>query len=77
MERGAPSMTTVPASGRTKPAIRFISVDFPQPEGPTIATNSPSPTLKLTLSMTASVPCPRRKLLVSLADFDLSAHSAT
>src|SRR5262249_19691627 len=55
-ERGTPSITTVPASGRMNPAIRFSSVVFPHPEGPTIATNSPSRTLKLTLSMTSSRP---------------------
>src|SRR5215813_5347065 len=56
LDRGTPSITTAPASGRMNPAIRFRSVVFPQPEGPTIATNSPSRTLKLTLSMTSSRP---------------------
>src|SRR5262245_47451058 len=56
LARGTPSITTVPAAGRVNAAIRFSSVVFPHPEGPTIATNSPSRTLKLTLSMTSSRP---------------------
>src|SRR5215475_4506051 len=39
-----PSIRTSPRSGASKPASMFISVDLPQPEGPTIATNSPSAT---------------------------------
>src|SRR3984885_12881705 len=34
----------------------FINVVFPHPDGPTIATNSPSPTVRLTSSTTCSVP---------------------
>src|SRR5688572_29511106 len=33
-----------PLVGRSRPAMRFRSVDFPQPEGPTMATNSPGAT---------------------------------
>src|ERR1700733_4002161 len=33
----------------------FINVVFPHPEGPTMATNSPSPTVRLTSSTTCSV----------------------
>src|SRR5437868_6204434 len=74
-ERGTPSMITAPESGRTNPAIMFISVDFPQPEGPTTATNSPSPTVKLTSSTTGSGPLsdtklffnPRTSILVRIA----------
>src|SRR6188472_4322091 len=54
--RGWPSTSTAPESGARKPAMMFISVVLPQPEGPTIATNSPSPTLKSRSSMTASRP---------------------
>src|SRR5690242_10318844 len=61
--RCAPSMTTSPASGRMKPASMLRSVDLPQPDGPTIATNSPSRTVKLTSSMTGSVPLSEAKLL--------------
>jgi hypothetical protein len=32
--RSTPSTRTVPRSGRSKPAMMFISVDLPQPEGP-------------------------------------------
>src|SRR5208282_5277545 len=54
---------TVPRSGLSKPASRCSKVDLPQPDGPTIATNSPSPTSKLTLSMTSSGPWSVSKLL--------------
>src|SRR5690348_8821140 len=47
---------TEPASGRTNPATRFSKVVLPQPDGPTIATNSPSRTLKLTLPTTSRRP---------------------
>src|SRR5581483_3449607 len=64
-ERGTPSMSTAPESGWMNPAIMFIRVDFPQPEGPTTATNSPSPTVKLTSSTTASGPLSEAKLFFS------------
>jgi hypothetical protein len=38
-----PSMTTVPRVGRLSPGGELHEVDLPQPEGPTIAMNSPSP----------------------------------
>src|SRR6185369_15640253 len=56
--RSSPSIRIEPSSGRTKPAMMFISVDLPQPEGPTIATNSPSPTDSDASSTTASVSRP-------------------
>ena len=37
---------TVPSEGVTKPAIILNNVDLPQPEGPTIVTNSPFSILK-------------------------------
>src|SRR5215470_17975460 len=60
---GAPSMLTEPRSGLSKPATMFINVDLPQPDGPTIATMSPSPTSKLMSSSTCSAPCSVVKLL--------------
>src|SRR5579862_5548023 len=54
--RSTPSIRTAPRSGRSKPAMMFSKVDLPQPEGPTIATNSPSRTSRLTRSMTGSAP---------------------
>src|SRR5690348_1451963 len=53
---GAPSTVTVPASGVSKPATMFNSVDLPQPDGPTMATNSPSATSRPTPSITGSTP---------------------
>src|SRR6185437_15851776 len=61
---GVPSMTTLPLSGLTNPAIRFNSVVLPHPEGPTSATNSPSWTLKLMFSMTSRRPLSDGKLLL-------------
>ena len=57
--------------------MMFISVDLPQPDGPTMATNSPSPTLKLTPSTHRQRALVRREALRDVVDVDLSAHSAT
>ena len=66
-------MRTAPASGRSNPAIMFISVDLPQPDGPTMATNSPSATVEARRrSMTGSAPLPASaKLLLIAVDDDL------
>jgi hypothetical protein len=53
---GASSTRTSPESGVSKPASTLSRVDLPQPEGPMMATNSPSPTEKLTSSSTATAP---------------------
>src|SRR4051794_7759859 len=45
--------------------MMFISVDLPQPDGPTMATISPSPTVRLMLSRTRSVPWSVAKLLAT------------
>ncbi|MGY3561386.1 hypothetical protein ACVWXP_004655 [Bradyrhizobium sp. USDA 4463] len=37
----SPSTVTIPVVGLRKPATALSRVDFPQPEGPTIDTNSP------------------------------------
>ena len=34
--------TTLPESGRSIPLRQCIKVDFPEPDGPIMATNSPS-----------------------------------
>src|SRR3954463_4817936 len=62
---GAPFTSTRPASGRSKPAMMLSSVDLPHPEGPTIATNSPLATEKLTFSTTGSVALLRTKPLLT------------
>src|ERR1700704_1875600 len=54
--RGTPSIRIEPESGCKNPATMFISVVFPHPDGPTIATNSPSATVRLTCSTTWSAP---------------------
>src|ERR1700722_13867485 len=52
-------MRIEPESGCTNPTIMFINVVFPHPDGPTIATNSPSPTVRLTSAPTfCSEPLP-------------------
>ena len=50
---GKPSMLIVRELGRPSPAISRITVDLPEPELPTRATNSPECTSKLTLRSTS------------------------
>jgi hypothetical protein len=49
---------TSPDVGRSRPARTCSSVDLPEPEGPMIAVNSPSPRPTLTLSRAATVLSP-------------------
>ena len=42
VSRRWPATVTVPAVGRSMPAIRFVTVDLPLPDGPTTATISPA-----------------------------------
>ena len=58
----APSMRMSPEVVSSRPAIIRSSVDFPQPEGPTKTTNSPSSTSSETLLTTSMAP----KLLTML-----------
>src|SRR5438874_9451881 len=51
-----PSIVTRPSSGRSKPATMLRSVVLPHPEGPTSATNSPSPTARSIPRSTGSGP---------------------
>src|SRR5215510_11932963 len=53
---GLPSRATAPRSGWSKPAKIFRRVDLPHPEGPMMATNSPSVTVKSMPSSTAREP---------------------
>src|SRR6476620_1397273 len=46
LARSSPSMMMLPLVGLSKPPSKCNSVDLPQPDGPIIATNSPSPTSK-------------------------------
>ena len=52
----APCSQTSPASGSMRPAISFVSVDLPQPEGPTTAQKPPSGTAMSSPSSTGSGP---------------------
>src|SRR5262245_14449272 len=47
-----------PSLGRSRPATRLRMVLFPQPDGPTTATNSPARTSRLTRSMAVSADTP-------------------
>ena len=40
-------MTIFPREGILSPVASFMSVDLPQPEGPTMAMNSPLPNLQV------------------------------
>src|SRR5262244_3407794 len=53
---GVPWSFTSPRLAGSNPARIFRSVDLPQPEGPTTATNSPSATLKSMPSSARTVP---------------------
>ena len=46
--RTRPAMRTVPPSGSSRPPRHARSVDFPEPDGPTIATTSPRSTVSET-----------------------------
>lgn len=56
----APTLTplrrTSPSNARRSPAAHKSSVDFPEPDGPIIATISPSPRSRLTRSKTGNNP---------------------
>jgi hypothetical protein len=51
-----PATVTVPMVGRSSPATRLSSVDFPLPDGPMTATTSPAATLMLTSSSAGATP---------------------
>jgi len=53
---GAPRNSAAPALGCNRPPRIDNSVLLPQPDGPTIATTSPAPTVNDTSSSTSSVP---------------------
>src|SRR5688572_32382968 len=53
---GLPPIDTVPASASVKPARMLSSVDLPLPMAPTIATNSPCSTDRLTSRSTCRGP---------------------
>src|SRR5256714_14373681 len=55
---GRPSIRTSPRSGGSNPASTLTRVSLPQPEGPTIATNSPAPTVKDMSSRADTSPSP-------------------
>src|SRR2546430_13933502 len=59
---GRPSINTSPRSGCSNPASSLSRVDFPQPDGPTIATNSPTPTVKDISSRADTSPSPAPNL---------------
>src|SRR2546428_935917 len=45
-----PATLVPPSEGARSPAMTLSMVDLPQPEGPTMETTSPSPTVRLTRS---------------------------
>ena len=53
-----PNILTPPADAGSSPARQYSSVDFPEPDGPTIATISPGFTWSDTLRSTATGGCP-------------------
>src|SRR5580704_15878607 len=61
-----PPMSSSPAVMSSRPAIMFSTVDFPEPDGPTRMTNSPSAISRLK-SSTASDPSGKRLVMWSSA----------
>ncbi len=57
-----PAMRNSPEEMSSRPAIMLSVVDFPQPEGPTRMTNSPSAMSRLK-SSTASAPSGKRLVM--------------
>src|SRR5262245_26055696 len=55
---GIPLSRIRPSVGRSRPATRLRMVLFPQPDGPTTATNSPARTSRLTRSIAVSADTP-------------------
>src|SRR3954452_23841045 len=64
---GRPWIRISPPSGSSKPAIRRRQVVLPEPEGPSMAKNSPSATAKLTPSTARTSPKRRTTLSNSTA----------
>src|SRR6516162_9453881 len=71
-----PATSTQPASYDSIPARMFSRVDFPQPDGPTMLTNSPGSTVRLIESRTVKLRSPPgakksfRKFRTAMADGD-------
>ena len=51
-----PATVTVPAVGRSSPAMRLSSVDFPLPDGPMTAATSPAATSRLRSASAGGAP---------------------
>ncbi len=51
-----PATVTAPEVGRSRPAMRLSSVDFPLPDGPMTATTSPAATPMLTSASAGGPP---------------------
>src|SRR5688572_31924971 len=64
LSTATPSISTEPAVASSSPAMMRRSVDFPQPDGPTKITNSPSDTSRLMSCSTATLP---KDLLMALS----------
>jgi hypothetical protein len=60
-----PSIDTVPFVGRCSPVTSRISVDLPQPEGPTTAANSPFRTESVDIVL-ARARLPKRRDIAAL-----------
>ena len=67
-----PASSTVPASGRSNPAIRRSSVVLPEPDGPSMVKNSPSATSRSTPATAASCPYMRRTPVSRIAGTPLA-----
>ena len=59
-EKSVPSMVTEPLVAGVRPPRMWKRVDLPEPEGPTMATNSPGQISKLTLRSASTCTLPER-----------------
>ena len=69
----SPASDTSPSVGESSPAMMLSSVDFPQPDGPITATNSPGLTVKSTpRSARTGAPSDSKRLAQTAGDHDRS-----
>src|SRR5262249_15971189 len=69
----APSTRTSPDVGRSRPPMRFRSVDFPDPDGPTIDTISPRAIDTVTASSAMTCRLPSNRFVIRSRSITLLA----
>src|SRR6266540_3851857 len=72
--RSSPATRTRPPLGRSTPATKLSRVDFPLPEGPMIAVNSPPSMARLTPSRATRPPAPSSPVISCLDLLSAGIH---